>query len=95
MISPAYVAWREAAEGSLWTQKPLQHFKGEVAVSLAFGHPKSVATDLDGKIKPVLDFLVRHELIEEDSFRYVKLILASWDDKIEGCKVTISSMGEI
>jgi Holliday junction resolvase RusA-like endonuclease len=92
MISPVYVAWREEAQASLWTQKPLCHFKGEVAVCMAFGPPKSVAADLDGKIKPVLDFCVRHELIEEDSFKFVRLILASWNDETKGCKVTITNM---
>lgn len=92
MISRAYATWREEADTSLWTQKPLRHFKGEVAVSMQFGNPKSVATDLDGKIKPVLDFCVRHDLIEEDSFKFVRLIMASWNDQTLGCKVTITNM---
>lgn len=91
MISPAYVAWRAEAEGMLWKQKPLQHFKGPVAVCMAFEHPKGLA-DLDGKQKGILDFLVRHAIIEEDNFKYVKMILASWDASVKGCKVTVSSM---
>lgn len=91
MISPTYVAWRKAADDALWLHKPIQHFKGEVAVCIAVGPTKGLS-DLDGRIKACLDFCVRHQIIQDDNSKYIRMILARWDDGIKGCKVTISSM---
>lgn len=94
MISPAYKAWKVEADAALWTQLPLRHFKGEVAICMAFGPTKGLS-DLDGRIKATCDLLVHHNIIVDDNSKYVRLILAQWDDKIKGCKVTISSMSQL
>lgn len=93
MISKEYAAWRKEADGALWRQKPLPSFPGKVAVLLVFQQPKGLR-DLDGCIKPVLDYLVRHAIIKEDNHKYVRMIMLSWDASIEGCRVTISEMSE-
>lgn len=87
----SYRAWKSAASDALWLQKPLKTFAGEVAVCIAIEHPRGPA-DLDNRIKATLDFLVHHGIIVNDSFKYVKMILASWDASVKGCKVTIASI---
>ncbi len=94
MVSPAYAAWRKRADDALWAQTPIRRFSGEVAVCIALGPTKGLS-DIDGRIKAPLDLLVRHKIIEDDNSKYVRMILASWDDAISGCKITISSMAEL
>lgn len=90
MVSPQYVQWRSEADDALWMKKA-QRFKGEVAVCFAFG-PTKGRSDLDGRLKAPLDWLVRHQIIEEDHSKFVRMIVASWDDTIKGCKMTVSSL---
>lgn len=91
MVSPAYLRWRREAESILWLAKPLPEFKGPVGVCMAFSEP-SRPNDIDNKAKGVLDLLVRHKIIVDDSNKYVRMLLLTWDKSIVGAKVSVSAM---
>jgi Holliday junction resolvase RusA-like endonuclease len=44
--------------------------------------------DADNRAKPVLDLLVKYEIIKNDSKKYVKRVSIGWEP-IEGCRVRI------
>ena len=93
MISPEYMAWRNEAQGVLYGYNPLPRILGPVAVCMDCGETKGLS-DLDGRWKAVLDLLVRHEIIQNDDRRYVRLLLATWNKDRKDCRVTITTMSE-
>src|SRR5262249_33814538 len=65
--SAAYDAWRKEAGWALQAQRPGQ-VEGEVEISIALGRPDNRKRDLDNAAgKAVLDLLVLHRVIEDDS----------------------------
>lgn len=91
MISPAYLNWRREAEYSLLLSRPLPTFKGRIGVCMAFSEP-SRPNDLDNKAKGILDLLVKHKIIQDDSNKFLRMLLMTWDANVKGAKVTISEM---
>ena len=67
-------------------QKPVE---GPVCVSIVA--QENGRRDLDGYAKPLLDILVRHQLIPDDRNRIVRKIELCWSAAITGCRVTVSS----
>lgn len=70
-----YMEWINAAGWELQAQRP-DRFPGEVHVVLFF--PENKQRDIDGYIKPILDLLVTHRVIENDRFKYVKALDVRW-----------------
>ncbi len=70
-----YRAWITAAGWELKIQRPAP-IAGPVSISIGLKRSSALA-DLDGKIKALLDLLVRHSLIEDD--RMVEEIHIRWD----------------
>lgn len=91
MLSKEYVAWKKDADDALWLQKPLPSFPGRVAILIDCGETKGLS-DIDGRIKPLCDFLVRHKIIVNDDRRYVRMIIAQWSSTRKDCQVTIVEM---
>src|SRR3569832_786395 len=74
--SKQYRQWKEEADACLWqAPKPLPKFTGRVTVALSFGKTKGLS-DVDGRIKAPLDWLVRHQIIVNDDSRYVRRVTA-------------------
>lgn len=88
--SPEYLNWQVAAgwQIKLARQSPIN---GPVCVSIVV--QENARRDLDGYWKPILDALVAHRLIQDDRNKYVRELRAAWG-KVEGCHVTVTSMGE-
>lgn len=93
-LSPAYVKWKDAADVLLlgakgWrAQKITGAFHIEIALCpTAQGHPRG---DLDNRIKAVLDYLQRVEIIHND--KHCQRLLAEWVDRAgapNGCRVKV------
>lgn len=62
---------------------------GPVSLTLSY-EEKSGRRDLDNLLKPVLDLLVKHNLIDGDHRTVVRAIAASWSRKVAGVRVTIA-----
>lgn len=65
-ISPKYKAWQKEAGWALIEQKP-KPVVGDFDLWLYVEWPDNRKRDLDNSIKGVLDLLVSHELVEDDS----------------------------
>lgn len=86
--SPRYRAWQTEAGWRLQAAK-LPKFTGPVSITLELCSPHNRRTDADGKIKPVVDLLVTHGVIPDDSSKYVKSVKAEWVQSVHSCTVTI------
>jgi Holliday junction resolvase RusA-like endonuclease len=95
-LSPAYTKWKDAADVLLLTTKGWRGktvtgaFHIEIALCpTAQGHPRG---DLDNRIKAVLDYLQRVEIIVND--KHCQRLLAQWVDRASapsGCRVKVES----
>lgn len=86
--SKAYRAWSEAASWELLSQRPAK-LVGPVAVCIHLVAPNKRRMDADNRIKPVLDLLVEHSIIQADDSRIVKEIKAVWAETGSPCRVEI------
>lgn len=72
-VSKGYAQWKDHAGAHLMMQKPVKH-EGQVGFSMWLKHPRNIKWDLDNRIKPVLDLLVTHQIIEDDHSGIVRPI---------------------
>lgn len=86
-LSAKYRAWKDAAGKQLLVQRA-KSIKGPVRVLIGLCSPTNHAWDLDNRIKPVLDLLVSHLVIEEDNTSIVRGIDITASDQI-GARVTV------
>lgn len=78
--------WKKRAASALWGQT-LEYLKGPVSISV-IAHDQGRA-DLDNLMKPLLDFLVTLNLIEDDRRAIVRKIEIEWGDAEGGVIITI------
>ncbi len=76
--SGVYNAWIERAGWQLKAQRP-EPIAGPVLVRILA--PENNRRDIDNVIKPAIDLLVLHELIEGDRCKTVRGIQAAWHDE--------------
>lgn len=88
--SPEYRAWAEEAGWIIGTTKQPK-LKGRVQVSIAYRAPDRRKRDIDNLLKPILDLLVTHQIIEADDSTCVRKVEAEWVETGEPCTVTIRS----
>lgn len=87
--SRQYSRWMTSAGWELRIQRP-RKVAGKVSVSIVIARPNA-NSDIDNRIKPLLDLLVKHEVIVDD--RHVAAISARWADAgeaVEGAEITIT-----
>jgi Holliday junction resolvase RusA-like endonuclease len=86
--SRRYVQWLRDAGWQLVAQRPAR-LTGRVSIGVAIGRPDRRKRDLDNiATKAVLDLLVAHQVIEDDSD--VTDIAARWDDAIAPGRIAVS-----
>lgn len=97
--SDGYKEWLKEAKADLDAQKYIDGFKwknhtGQVRITLMLKAPDNRLSDVDNRIKAVLDFLVKHKVIVADDNRYVRSVLAMWEDSLNqsGCFVVIEDL---
>lgn len=78
--------WVKNADGCFWlNRRRLTHIIGEFEAEITFRrHPGS---DLDNRLKPLLDFLQRVQLIQNDNL-CMKLTVM-WGEPLLGCEVRL------
>ena len=72
-VSKRYQAWRDEAGIQLMQQKPSK-FDGPVELFLRLAPPTKRKWDLDNRVKPILDLLVIHQIIQDDNASIVRRI---------------------
>jgi len=85
----AYDAWIVEAGTQLMTQRPKKHL-GAVNVAITVGLPDKRNRDLDNLFKPILDLLVRHQVIQDDSVKFLKAISMKVSNSFTGARILIT-----
>lgn len=92
-LAPSYVLWKTHADALLmsergWTKKRLAGpFEIEIDLCCPAKHPRG---DLDNRIKAVLDYLQRAEIVSND--KYCQRLLVQWVEQERaphGCRVIL------
>lgn len=91
--APGYTKWKAQADAAVMTIRRPERISGAFCADIALcppkGHPRG---DLDNRIKAILDFCERIELISTD--RYCERVCAYWttsETAPSGARVTIKS----
>jgi crossover junction endodeoxyribonuclease RusA len=90
VISGTYQRWRKVAEDTLWNTKITRFL---VPVDVHIRIEDKGRRDIDGFAKPLLDFLVRASVVEDDSRKYIRRLTMEWAD-IEGCEMEVTPHGD-
>jgi Holliday junction resolvase RusA-like endonuclease len=83
--SKKYSEWLNAAHALLNQHR--ERFEGHIEIDIAIGKQDKRKEDISNRIKAVEDFLVSHQIIEDDSL--ITRVSAWWDREIDGCLVTV------
>ena len=86
-----YKARRETAGWELQAQRP-RKFREPVEITVELNPPTKRAFDPDGKLKGPIDLLVTHEIIPDDSIRWVRSVTAKVVESGAPCTVTVRSV---
>lgn len=86
-----YAAWRKTAGWELQAQRPMK-FTGPVEIVVELCPPTRRAFDPDGKLKAPIDLLVTHQIIPDDSIRYVRSVTAKIVEQGAPCTVSVRSV---
>lgn len=76
-VSPRYKKWRAAAGWELQSQR-IRSAIGPVVIDIALTAPDKRARDADNGNKAILDLLVRHGVLSDDSSVQVRQVTARW-----------------
>lgn len=87
-ITQQYKDWRTSAGWKLKSDRT-PRFPGPVKIALIY-EEKRGRRDLDNLLKPCLDLLVEHRIIDGDHRTVVREIAASWSEKVQGVRITIA-----
>jgi Holliday junction resolvase RusA-like endonuclease len=89
-ISPEYKAWRDHA-GLLLNRQAVASFSGPVRVFIRLVAPDRRRRDSDNYAKAVIDLLVAHSVIPDDSNGIVRSHYVEWADDGQPCTVIVQS----
>jgi Holliday junction resolvase RusA-like endonuclease len=87
--SKKYADWKIEAGWEIQGQK-INQFNGLVEISILIKEPKR-KSDIDNKIKAVLDLLVEHKIIKSDDNTTVRKVSAAWGGHAP-CLVTVEEI---
>ena len=93
-ITQRYREWINEAFWMIKSQKPSKH-EDEVSISIGFVAPDKRKRDLDNLIKPVLDILVKGQVIKDDGSKYVRRVTVQWVPSGPPCVVLISQYEDV
>lgn len=85
----AYLAWQTHA-GLMLNAQHARPIAGEVRIDIKVADAGRF--DLDNTIKPALDLLKKHGVIEDDNRKVVRGLSADWAEGIEGMQIRVTSM---
>jgi Holliday junction resolvase RusA-like endonuclease len=91
--SSKYQAWADEAGRALILQRP-KKTQGPVRLTIGLRRADSRRYDIDNRVKPLLDLLVSHLIIESDDHACVREITVHVDPTIDpGAQVTLHEVG--
>lgn len=85
-VGAKYKEWRRQADKFLMAQGKLRTMQGPVSIGIVIRDEGT--GDLDNRCKAILDFLVHHQIIEDDNRKIVREISLKWGD-VDGAVVQI------
>lgn len=91
-LSEAYRRWKDDAGQRLILQRPTR-VEGPVRIVIGLNKGTKHRWDIDNRVKPVLDLLASHLVIEDDDYTIVREITVHYDPDIVGAHVTIIPTG--
>jgi len=83
-----YKDWRDTAGKELVAQRP-RRFAGPVELTVELHPPTRRAFDPDGKLKAPIDLLVTHQIIPDDSIKFVRSVTAKIVETGAPCTVIV------
>jgi Holliday junction resolvase RusA-like endonuclease len=90
ILAARYRAWRDLAGKQLLVQRA-RPIPGPVAIRIELVCPQKISFDLDNRIKPLLDLLVDHGVIEADGVGIVKSIHVSEGEGFTGARLSVAA----
>lgn len=91
-VSKSYAKWKDEASAHILMQRSLV-MDGCVAITIALTPPDKRRRDIDNHVKPVLDILVTHKIIEDDNLEIVRRITVEVaQDAHPGAQVTVEAI---
>jgi len=90
--SPAVQIWIRQCDALLMTQKPLPRIAGAFEIEITWAHAELGASDIDNRIKPLLDYLQALEVIQND--RLCREMHVGFGRTKEGCRVSLREWSE-
>lgn len=90
-VSKKYREWKDSASEHLMQQRP-EKVDGPVDIFLRLKAPTKRKWDIDNRVKPILDLLVTHQIIEDDNALIVRRIdVRVEDNDAPGAHVTLEA----
>lgn len=89
-ISPEYKAWRDHA-GLMLNRQAVPSFDGPVRIFIRLVAPDRRRRDSDNYAKAVIDLLVSHGVIPDDSNGVVLSHFVEWSDEGEPCTIIVQN----
>jgi crossover junction endodeoxyribonuclease RusA len=86
-----YKSWRQTAGWELQAQRP-RKFTGPVELVVELHPPTRRAFDPDGKLKAPIDLLVTHQVIPDDSIKFVRSVTAKVVETGAPCTVIVRAL---
>jgi Holliday junction resolvase RusA-like endonuclease len=83
MLSEDYRAWKDEAGMQLMLQRPTK-IEGPVRLRIGLNRAGKRKWDVDNRVKPLIDLLASHLVIEGDDYTIVKEFTAFHDPQIVG-----------
>lgn len=88
VATPEYLDWQDAAGWELRAQRSRLPRKIKYPVTVKIDLDNKRRGDADNRSKAVLDLLVEHQIIIDDSKKYVRRVDIGWEP-VTGCRVEI------
>lgn len=91
VATTAYKNWQQEALLQLASQR-VRPIKGQVAVYVRLVAPDKRHRDAGNMDKAICDILVKAQIIEDDSNRFIRRLTYEWRDEGPACVVAITSI---
>lgn len=92
--SPKYLEWKRAADQqaiAMATFRGLKMIKGPFEARIVLERTRRGGSDLDNRVKVVLDWAQSREMIEND--RYCERLTVEWGETLTGCRLVLKEWG--
>jgi hypothetical protein len=86
------LAWQSAADSYALSQKVCRRKIAGRYEAIIVLDPEHAAGDLDNRIKALLDYAVRINLVADDSKKYLQRLTVEWGTAPFGCRLTLRAI---